>query len=231
MDPIVLLGALLALLAAIWFVFVRRGGRRSCVVLYGPMGSGKTALYHRLKTGDFVATVTSMKENEATFDWQGCERRGQHTVDIPGHGRLRWRVKDFVPICKALLIVVDSTALGNVANARDAANCVWDAIHVKPAGAKIIIVCNKSDDILAVSCKRVRVLLEAQLSALARTRSRYPGFHGDDEEGEAAAVDETVAGAGENFNFDTSSPVPVTFVATSVKRGDLKQLNAALENI
>ena len=62
-----------------------RRKRRSCVVLYGPTGSGKTALWYRLKTGKFLSTVSSMKENEGTFAWVEDEsQQPRHTVDIPG---------------------------------------------------------------------------------------------------------------------------------------------------
>ena len=112
-----------------------------------------------------------MKENEGTFDWKpaGEAFKQQHTVDIPGHGRLRWRLKDFVPVTKAVVVVLDSTACGNVAYCRDAAAMVWDVLYSQlPRGTKVVLCCNKADDILALSTKRVRALLETQLSALAR---------------------------------------------------------------
>jgi signal recognition particle receptor subunit beta len=62
-----------------------------------------------------------MKENEGTFVWKTSHSgfdKPQHTVDIPGHGRLSWRLKDFVGVAKAIVIVVDSTAIGNVAYCR-----------------------------------------------------------------------------------------------------------------
>lgn len=195
------------------------------MVLYGPSNSGKTALFHRLKSGEFVSTLSSMKENEGSFVWKTSHpgfEKPQHTVDIPGHGRLHWRLKDFVGVARAIVVVVDSTAIGNVAYCRDAAGMIWDAIYSKlNPGTKIIIACNKSDDLLSVSSKRVRLLLETQLSALSRTRSKYPGYH-DDNDAHNAEPD-TIASA-EEFKFDVSSPVPVDFVVTSVKKGDLKEL-------
>ncbi len=128
------------------------------------------------------------------------------------------------------MVVLDSTAMGGSAYCRDAANMVWDVIHVG-AGPRIVIACNKSDDILALSSKRVKALLEKDLSALARTRSKYPAFH----EGDAAeqAPEETVAAPGDaGFTFEGSSPVPVEFVVTSVKRGggELKALFEAVRH-
>jgi hypothetical protein len=62
------------------------------------------------------------------------------------------------------------------------------------------------------------------MSALARTRSKYPAFH----EGENAdqPTEETVAAS---FTFEGASPLPVEFVAVSVKKGDLKPLFEALK--
>jgi hypothetical protein len=73
-------------------------------------------------------------------------------------------------------------------------------------------------------------LLEAQMTFLARTRSKYPAFH--DGENADQPAEETVAAAGTAFTFETSSPVPVEFVAISVKRGgqDLKPLFDVLKN-
>jgi GTPase SAR1 family protein len=78
----VVVGVVVVVLAV---VLLLRRKRRSCVVLYGPNGSGKTALWYRLKTGKFVSTVSSMKENEGTFAWLEDEsQQPRHTVDIPG---------------------------------------------------------------------------------------------------------------------------------------------------
>lgn len=168
-----------------------------------------------------------MKENDATFDWpQDSGRMGQHTVDIPGHGRLRWRLKDFVPVASAVVVLVDATAVSNPAYARDAAAMIWDVIYSQlRRGTKVIVACNKSDDIRAIAVKRIKALLEVQLSALARTRSKYPAYHDESDDGVASA--EPVASA-EQFTFEESSPVNVSFVVVSVKKGDLKQLYEAL---
>ena len=224
MGPVAIAALAIVLVLLLVFLLLRRR-RGSCVILYGPCNAGKTALFHRLRNGDMVKTISSMKENEGTFGWAGSERTQQHTVDIPGHGRLRWRLKDFIPVAKAVVVLVDSTACGNSAYALDAANAIWDVVHSPLRGARVLVACNKSDDILAVSTKRIKLLLEVQLSALARTRSRYPGYH--DQEDEATPV-EPAAGPSENFTFEDSSPVPVAFVSMSVKKGDLKQLFQAL---
>jgi hypothetical protein len=46
--------------------------------------------------------------------------------------------------------------MGNKDYCTEASNMVWDAIHVGP-GPRIIVACNKSDDLLALSTKRVKV--------------------------------------------------------------------------
>jgi hypothetical protein len=99
---------------------------------------------------------------------------------------------------------------------------IWDAIYSKlNPNTKVLICCNKSDDLLSVSSKRVRLLLETQLSALSRTRSKYPGYHDDADNQNAEPT--TIASA-EEFKFDTSSPYEVEFVVISAKKGDLKEL-------
>ncbi len=88
---VVLVLAVVAVLAVVGvLVFALRRKRRSCVVLYGPCGSGKTALWYRLKTGKFLSTVSSMKENEGTFPWGEDEsQQPRHTVDIPGEKKTK----------------------------------------------------------------------------------------------------------------------------------------------
>ena len=273
MSAIVIVVVVVVLLAVFGLLLLKRRSRRNCIVLYGPGLSGKTALFFRLKTGKFVSTVASMKENEGTFVWEEHEdKTPRHTVDIPGHGRLRWRLKDFLPIAESIVVVLDSTGftffvlfyfvfffllqkivVGNKDYCTEAANMVWDAIHVGP-GPRIIVACNKTDDLLALSTKRIKVLprstptflfvfprcfsqlfvflkalLETQMTALARTRSKYPAFH--DGENADTPNEETIATAGSAFTFEISSPIPVEFVAISVKRGgkDLQPLFEALK--
>lgn len=108
---IVVVAVVLILVVLILAFFFTRRTKRNCVVFYGPSG-GKTSLFYRLKTGKFVSTVASMKENDGTFAWAGqdSDKQPRHTVDIPSNGRLRWRLKDFLPVAEAIVVVLDSTS-------------------------------------------------------------------------------------------------------------------------
>src|SRR5437762_2488962 len=106
------LAAVVLLVLVLVLVLRSRRPSRDTVVLYGPPQSGKTALFFRLKTGSFVpGTVASMAENTGTFAWQGVSSSPApvRTVDIPGHARLRWRLRDFFPQCRSVVVVIDAT--------------------------------------------------------------------------------------------------------------------------
>ena len=64
------------------------------VAIVGTSGSGKTALYYKLSTGEFRDTVSSIEENysgKSGFEIKNLKVDGQavsksvECVDIPGH--------------------------------------------------------------------------------------------------------------------------------------------------
>jgi signal recognition particle receptor subunit beta len=76
------------------------GNKRKMTLLLGPRGAGKTALFHQLRDGRFIETVTSMEELEGKFAVHGNFNTinfGAHltVIDYPGHERLR----SYVPTC------------------------------------------------------------------------------------------------------------------------------------
>ena len=94
--PVMLLSLLLPLLLAIYFLFGRRagGGRGRSLLLFGPVGGGKSALYQRMKRGYMVPTVSSMEPAAASFALKTGEGATGadapvHVCDMPGTGRLR----------------------------------------------------------------------------------------------------------------------------------------------
>ncbi|KDE04792.1 hypothetical protein MVLG_04756 [Microbotryum lychnidis-dioicae p1A1 Lamole] len=103
----------------------------STVVLAGPMGAGKTALFYKLLYNQHLMTHTSMEENEALVEskWTTASNDGldeksakehpqlgpeklqrpYHLVDTPGHPRLRTRsLTQFLPTTDRVVFVVDA---------------------------------------------------------------------------------------------------------------------------
>lgn len=88
------------------------GTKKKMVLVLGPKNAGKTMLFHALREGRGVETVSSMKELEATFAIHPALNPSKfdaklNIVDFPGHERLRSYVKLMnVPAVLLLLILM-----------------------------------------------------------------------------------------------------------------------------
>ena len=106
-----LLSLLVPLLIAI-FVFCRGssagGGRK--LVLFGPIGAGKSAIFHQLRYGRVVPTVSSMTLDEATIVPAGADGasagKPAKIVVVPGTGRLRAQLIEEASSAGALVCVL-----------------------------------------------------------------------------------------------------------------------------
>ncbi|OQR80994.1 beta subunit of the SRP receptor, partial [Thraustotheca clavata] len=112
---LVYLAAFIALLSLVLvgFKLLGSGGRgsRDVILLVGPCGAGKTALFHRLRDGPTkLTTVTSMKETMEKITLFDDENVNIHLCDFPGHDRMRSQVGQFFPIAKKIVFVVDATS-------------------------------------------------------------------------------------------------------------------------
>lgn len=71
LDPVMTAAVLGLVLLIAFYIYRTRfsstGQRGDTWLLLGAMGSGKTALYYRLKQGLFRPTQTSLKENDSVF--------------------------------------------------------------------------------------------------------------------------------------------------------------------
>eukprot|EP00983_Pelagomonas_calceolata_P094524 1157899-Pelagomonas_calceolata.AAC.3 len=83
------------------------------VLLVGPCGAGKTALFFALRDASLHnGTVASMQENEGMVQLQGEKgsKKGQaRLLDVPGHERLRHKLEQHLSDACAVVFVVDAT--------------------------------------------------------------------------------------------------------------------------
>jgi signal recognition particle receptor subunit beta len=155
--------------------------------------------------------------------------------------------KDFLPIAKSIVFVVDSTQFGKSEYVREAAAMLFDVISDSATielqipvvrdycDLKLytqnnnhifsqVIACNRSDELLAFSIKRIKSSLESEISTLRRTRSKYPTLH---EESTTASSEDGSNMVAENatsrFTFE-DSPVALQVLSMAVKKGDFKEL-------
>ncbi|WOK97627.1 signal recognition particle receptor subunit beta [Canna indica] len=181
-QPVEQLSAAFAVLIITFALFgffrILRRSKSNTIVLAGLTGSGKTVLYYQLRDGSpHQGTVTSMEPNDDTFVLHSeLEKKGKlnpvHSVDVPGHSRLRPKLDEFLPHAAGVIFVVDS--LDFLPNCRAAAEYLYDiltkAIVVKRR-IPILILCNKADKVTAHSKEFIRKQLEKEIDKLRTSRS------------------------------------------------------------
>ncbi|KAJ2870147.1 hypothetical protein GGH93_005798 [Coemansia aciculifera] len=145
--------------------------RNNAIVLVGPMGAGKTALWTRLRFPDSTAqpeTQTSMSVNAAEAH---INESNAYLVDIPGHQKYRLDRDSYLPMARGIIFVVDSTRLSETI--RSTAELIYDVLanaKVQTNETPLLLLCNKQDDPMALSNARVKALLEDEIDKLRASR-------------------------------------------------------------
>lgn len=237
-----LVAPLLAILLALVLTRRRRVGALSStakrssasgpvVLIAGPPGAGKTALFLRLRDGpggENLGTVSSLSENEAGTT-AGPRSRPVHLVDAPGHPRLRALAASHAPAAAALIFVVDAAAfLGGKADAADQLVGLIRRLGTRArrvrggaAGPPILLVANKADlGAAAHSPDFIRKRLEREVEA---GRAAAGGTLAADEGGGEAG--RPLSPPGQAFSFDGLAAVgggSLAAVACSATGGDVR---------
>jgi len=156
---------------------------RHQVWIIGPMGSGKTALFHRLRADASVPTVSSMMANDTTIsperrddDGGGSEdKRSVKIVDYPGHPRLRTSLLPGLRLSSVLRAVmcVDASKLSR-SSLSDAASILYDiltdpAVHGERQDGgrmEVLIACTHADVGGSRSPMRIKLALSSELDRM-----------------------------------------------------------------
>jgi len=188
-QPMALLAAagllMFLLLAGAFFVF-GGGAARSAILIVGPSGAGKTALFHQLRDGDtFNDFVTSMEINEGSFPLsseKGMSTKPIHVVDLPGHPRLRLKLDKFAPTAKGVVFLVDSTNI--MPQIRGISEYMFEVLsrpELAKARVPVMLACNKVDLGARVhSLDFIQKKLEKEVESLRSTRGALQGSTGSD---------------------------------------------------
>nr|KAJ3420964.1 hypothetical protein HK105_004842 [Polyrhizophydium stewartii] len=170
--------------------------------------------------GRFLETCTSMQENTAqiVLDETQPKQTTFRLVDLPGHEKLRFKLGEYLDSAKGILFVVDSSKIRRDDTVRAAAELLYDILSDPVAvdgDLPMLVLCNKSDELLALSPGQIRKQLEAEINEIRKTRGAgivsQSGDVGGEEEGTAFLGFE-----GEAFKFE-HVPNAVTFVSVSSK--------------
>ncbi|KAJ2703696.1 hypothetical protein H4218_000162 [Coemansia sp. IMI 209128] len=145
--------------------------RNNAIVIVGPMGAGKTALWTRLRFPDSATqpeTQTSMSVNSAEAH---INESKAYLVDIPGHQKYRLDRDSYLPMARGIIFVVDSARVTETV--RTTAELIYDVLankKVQTNETPMLLLCNKQDDPMALSNTRVKALLEDEIDKLRASR-------------------------------------------------------------
>eukprot|EP00842_Homolaphlyctis_polyrhiza_P003248 jgi/Hompol1/3924/HPOL_000721-RA len=235
-----------AVAAAVWFLFSsswlsstsivgaaaarrrrQRATKQDTLMLAGLMGAGKTALFHKLCHGRSVETCTSMQENvgQVVLDKDNAKQTSFKLVDLPGHEKLRFKYQQFLPSAKGILFVLDASQIRRVQMLRSAAEYIYTLLADPLSSSHEIpltVLCNKSEELLALSPEKIQKMLEQEINELRKTRSAGVVGQADLDGGDAEDDEEAayLGFEGQPFKFE-HIPNPVEFVAISCKADPL----------
>lgn len=158
------------------FSFKKR--KSDTILLAGLSGSGKTALFYKLRDGStHQGTVTSMEANIDRFVLHSeSSKQGKakpvRLLDFPGHMKLRAKLDDYITEAGAILFLVDAADF--MSNVRANAEFLYEILSkgwVVKYKIPVLIVANKSEKVTAHTPEFIRKQLEKEIDKLRVTRT------------------------------------------------------------
>ncbi|KAF4672377.1 Kanadaptin [Perkinsus chesapeaki] len=178
---------------------VGSGKRGKLVMLAGPCGGGKTAIFSWWKSRKHPETVSSMRPNREvlTLPTGKC----LEVVDFPGHRRLKFEGYELLRNTACICYVMDSTDRTMV---KEAAESLYDLFtnqlflkYLPP----VLLVLNKQDLPTRRTTRRIIGDLNKEIEQLRTSRGQV--LEGENE------ADNSLGVEGEAFDIEKHAPVPV----------------------
>ncbi|KAJ3152128.1 hypothetical protein HDU86_005973 [Geranomyces michiganensis] len=215
---IVLSASVLFLALVAWFLLKKKkAAKRDKVLITGLSEAGKTVLYMQLRYGGIVATHTSIETNESRFPLPTASSTpttpgpSVHLVDLPGHEKLRFKYTEHIASTGGIIFVLDSTTISR--DLRPAAEYLYDILvnrYTQRNEVPLLILCNKSELLMALPIEKIRTLLEGEIEKLRTSRAaEIQSLDDSAEREELLGVD------GEKFTFAQLAN-PVSFAKCSL---------------
>jgi len=204
-----------------------RSGKRDVVLLWGPMGAGKTTLFYQLLEGKvpLQGTHTSMEPNKAEAK---IGELGVSLLDFPGHGSqesLLW--ENHADSIERVIFLLDST--DSLALEREGAQMLYNILTRKVfSRIPVLVACNKQDLSNAVPRDSMRLELEKELDKLRKTSMNedMSSIGGDSSANQRIPLE---MGVGQKrFRFNAVSRV--MFAEIAVKTSNLKAVTDFIED-
>ncbi len=197
------------------------------VLVVGPMGTGKTTLFHRLVSGRLVQTVTSQEPNvAAAYDIKGASNARVQLVDTPGHDSVWPDTRDRLAGARGVVFLVDSRK----PDPKECAKKLFELLSDPAAKAKrtpFLVACNKSELAGAQELKKIETDLAEELQFFEEAAD-------DIEDTEGNTIERSLFSSGASGDADftfADSPCRVEFAKVSVKEGRLDPLYDFLKRI
>ncbi|KAF4758846.1 hypothetical protein FOZ63_024975, partial [Perkinsus olseni] len=189
-----------------------KGRRGKLVMLMGPCGGGKTAMFSWWKSRNHPETVSSIRPNREVVTLPTGKQA--EVVDFPGHRRLKLESYELLRNCACICYVLASTDRAMV---KEAAESLYDLfthqLFLKQL-PPMLLVMNKQDKPTHRTTRRVLGDLNKEIERLRTSRGQV--LEGDDE------VDNFLGVEGEAFDIEQHAPVPVEvaeYSAATVGKG------------
>eukprot|EP00931_Biecheleriopsis_adriatica_P090675 TRINITY_DN64617_c0_g1_i1.p1 TRINITY_DN64617_c0_g1~~TRINITY_DN64617_c0_g1_i1.p1 ORF type:complete len:283 (+),score=75.82 TRINITY_DN64617_c0_g1_i1:77-850(+) len=196
----------------------KRRSRGNLVLMLGQCGAGKTATFFRLRDGEEVQTVSSLKQNRDSFPIKTGEAADQtvgplEVVDFPGHLRMRGKANDMVNEARCIVYVVDSEDKQKL---KDVAEHFYELLthpDILELHTPILLACNKCDLTSARSEKFIVEEIDREIEQMRVSRAAT--LQGEDQADSYLGID------GQKFKLMEHSPCPIQTCKISAKKGEL----------
>ena len=190
--------------------------RPDLALFLGASGAGKSALfYHWSMPGSQVKTVTSQSPNRGRV-LQTCPLE---IIDFPGHASLWHGAVALLPRAGRIVYLIDATA--DTAALKAIAENLFDLLTAKAlrSDTRLMICRSKTDAKAAKSESAILKILNSELELLRNSRAKAL----DASEANWLGVDD------EKFDLKSHCPVDVTFGESSVKTGNVVDIETFLQ--
>lgn len=227
MSPIVIFTVLVGILLAA--LLLKVGGRKRAeediVLLAGPSGAGKTALFCKWTNLSSLTFVPSREENVASQAEGPFATHPVKLVDLPGHPKLQSTEDKYFEdpsSIKAVVFVLDGSS--DQAGIAEAAQRLFTLLlktefHEIP----VLLAQNKMDLFNTLSVRKTTEIVESVIDQMRKAHVTDVGVIGKEEQGSVQ-----IGSDGHFYLRDLVGPVEI--IPGSVKNGQIGQWSTWLKN-